>query len=258
MPIEYSLREDIAIVTLSEPDRRNALSRASVAGLHDAMARSRDDGARGVVIAARGPAFCAGANIDDLRTGWMENRVVETDPTRFFKSLTDDRRVVVAAVNGIALGGGFELTLACDLVVAGPDASFVCPELSLGVIPPTVLALLARSVGRRRALELMLTRRRVKVEEAMSIGLVNKIAAADAVLEEAVDLARSVIRSVPPGALGVAKRYNNLLDPVDWDLVFGASKEVPAEEWREGLVAYLEKRQPDYSRFWDKDKRGSR
>jgi len=257
MPIEYSLREDIAIVTLSDPDRRNALSRASIAGLHAAMTRSREDGARGVVIAAKGPAFCAGANVDDLRTGWMENRVAETDPTRFFNSLTDDRRVVVAAVHGIALGGGFELTLACDMVVAGPDASFVCPELSLGVIPPTGLALLARSVGRRRALELMLTGRRVRVEEALSIGLVNRIAAADAVLEEAVALARSVVRSVPPGALGVAKRYANLLDPVDWEQVFGASKEVPAEEWREGLASFLEKRKPDYSPFWDNSKRGS-
>jgi enoyl-CoA hydratase/carnithine racemase len=254
MPIEYSLREDIAIITLSDPDRRNALSRASIRGLHEAMARSRDDRARGVVIAAKGPAFCAGANIDDLRTGWMENRVPETDPTRFFKSLTDDPRVVVAAVHGIALGGGFELTLACDMVVAGPEASFVCPELSLGVIPPTGLALLARSVGRRRALELMLTRRRVKVDEALSIGIVNKVAAADSVLEDAVDLARSVVGSVPPGALAVTKKYNNLLNPVDWELVFSSSKEVPAEEWREGLASFLEKRQPDYGQFWDKNK----
>lgn len=254
MPIEYSLREDIAIITLSDPDRRNALSRASILGLHEAMARSRVDGARGVVIAAKGPAFCAGANIDDLRTGWMENRVPETDPTRFFKSLSEDPRVVVAAVHGIALGGGFELTLACDMVVAGPEASFVCPELSLGVIPPTGLALLARSVGRRRALELMLTRRRVRVEEALSIGLVNKLAASETLLDEAVELARSVVRSVPPGALGVTKKYHNLLNPVDWELVFGASKEVPAEEWREGLASFLEKRPPDYSRFWHSDK----
>jgi enoyl-CoA hydratase/carnithine racemase len=184
----------------------------------------------------------------------MENRVPETDPTRFFKTLTEDDRVVVAAVHGIALGGGFELTLACDMVVAAPEASFVCPELSLGVIPPTGLALLARNVGRRRALELMLTRRRIKADEAAAIGLVNKIVSADTVLDEAIDLARSVVRSVPPGALSVTKRYNNLLYPIDWEQVFSASKEVPAEEWREGLAAFFEKRPPDYNGFWDRNR----
>ncbi|MGN6304236.1 MAG: enoyl-CoA hydratase/isomerase family protein [Mesorhizobium sp.] len=250
MPVDYELQAEVAILTLNEPERRNALSRELVVGLRRNLERSRTDAARAVVINSQGTAFCAGANIDDLASGWMGSSDPDTDPTRLFGELAREPRITVAAVQGIAAGGGFELSLACDLVVAGPKAAFVCPELGHGVIPPTALALLARTVGRRRALDLILTRRKIEAQEAVDLGLVNIAVDGDNVVEAAVELARSIVRSTPPGALAVAKRYFSEYQHVDWNRVLESSAEVPKAEWQEGLESFAQKRRPDYEPFW--------
>src|SRR5262249_12966729 len=115
MPVVYDRSDGIAILTLDDQARRNALSRASVAALLELLERSRTEKARALVIAANGPVFCAGANIDDLREGWMSGAPDPTDPALLFRKLAEDPRPTIAAVQGGALGGGFELTLSCDL-----------------------------------------------------------------------------------------------------------------------------------------------
>jgi enoyl-CoA hydratase/carnithine racemase len=209
------------------------------------------EGVRAVVIAAAGPAFCAGANIDDLRDGWMESPDPDEDPAVMFKRIAEFDRPVVAAVHGAAVGGGMELTLACDLVVAAEPAWFSMPELGHGVIPNTGLALLSRVVGIRRAFELILTRRRVSVEESLDIGLVNRVLAGDKVLEGAVSLAEQIVESVPPGALKAAKLNLHAHTAIDWGRVLRSPLDVPKKEWQEGLSAFTQKRVPEYGRFWD-------
>lgn len=251
MSVSYELRDHIALLWLDDPARRNALSRAIVSGMLSALERARRENARAIVIAARGPAFCAGANIDDLRDGWMDGRDPATDPIRLFRALIEERRIVIAAVHGGAVGGGFELTLACDLVVAAPGAFFALPELGVGVIPNTAAARLQSIVGSRRALELIMTRRRLSAEEASTLGVINRYVAPPAsVIDEAIALAKSIVAGAPPGAIAAAKRAHHQHTPIDWERVARSLGEVPQEEWQEGLDAFMQKRAPDFARFW--------
>jgi enoyl-CoA hydratase/carnithine racemase len=248
--VVYERRGDIALLTLNDPGRRNALSREIVRGLSRALDTALTDGMRAVVIAAQGPTFCAGANIDDLRDGWMESPAPDEDPAVMFKRIAQFDRPVIAVVHGAAVGGGMELTLACDLVVAADSAWFCMPELGHGVIPNTGLALLSRVIGLRRASELILTRRRVPADEAVAIGLVNRVLPADQLLDEALLLAGKVVESVPPGALKAAKLNLLAHTSIDWRRVVESPLDVPKEEWQEGLAAFNQKRAPNYERFW--------
>lgn len=248
--ILFEMREHTALLTLHDPERRNALSRATVRGLFQALDRSIEAGARAIVIAAQGSAFCAGANIDDLRNGWMEGKDPDEDPALLFKRLTESDRPVVAAIQGPALGGGLELALSCDLVVAGDKAWFAMPELGHGVIPNTAVALLPRLVGTRRALDLILTRRRVAADEALAMGLVNRVVPQEQVLQEALALAEDIVRQAPPGALRAAKRNVHAHSAVDWPRVLSSPLEVPKAEWQEGLDSFTERRMPSFERFW--------
>lgn len=248
----YERRGTIALVTLDDPERRNALSREIVRGMSNALDTALRDGARAVVIAAAGTAFCAGANIDDLRNGWMESPDPAEDPAVMFRRIAEFERPVIAAVHGAAVGGGMELTLACDLVVAAESAWFSMPELGHGVIPNTGLALLARVVGMRRAFEIVLTRRRVSSEEALNIGLVNRVLPASEVLDGALSLAAQIVESVPPGALKAARLNLRAHAAIDWDRVLRSPLDVPSEEWQEGLDAFTQKRAPEYGRFWER------
>lgn len=250
MTVLYDHRDGIAILTLNDLQRRNALSRASVSILLELLERSRMEKARAVVIAANGPIFCSGANIDDLKQGWMSGAPDPTDPALLFRNLADDPRPTIAAVQGGALSGGFELTLSCDLVVMGTEAYFALPELGHGVIPNTALARLHPVIGTRRALELILTSRRLSGQEALQWGLVNRLAATADVLPGAIDLALAIVQSSPPGAIRAAKRNLAHHDETDWVRVVSSPQEAPSAEWREGLRAFDERRKPSYEQFW--------
>ena len=250
MPVSYSLRDGIAVLTLDDQQRRNALSRASVTTLLELLARSRHDKARAIIVAAKGPVFCAGANIDNLKDGWMSGASDPTDPALLFRMLAEESRPTIAAVQGGALGGGFELTLSCDLVIMGTKAYFALPELGHGVIPNTALARLHQTVGTRRALELILTRRRLMGLEAVQWGLASRVVPTTDVFSNAIDLAESIVQSAPPGAIATAKKSLARHCATDWTTVLTSPEDVPPAEWREGLQAFDEKRKPNYDRFW--------
>ena len=250
MAVLFEMQGAVAVLTLNDPDRRNALSRAIVSGMFDALHEARAAKARAIVIAANGPAFCAGANIADLRDGWMEGKEPATDPIRLFRTLTEEPLIVIGAIHGPAVGGGFELSLSCDLVVASEKTWFSLPELEHGVIPNTAAARLAQVIGIRHAMELIFTRRRVQAAEAQILRLVNEIAPADEVTHAAIKLAQNIIEHAPPGAIAVAKRALRSHTQINWDKVASSLLDVPSGEWQEGLNAYIERRQPDYESFW--------
>lgn len=247
----FELRGHTALLTLNDPGRRNALSRDIVRGFFQGLDRSLEARARAIVVAANGPAFCAGANIDDLRDGWMEGKDPSEDPALLFKRLSELDRPVITAIQGPALGGGMELVLACDLAVASDAAWFAMPELGHGVIPNTALALLPRVVGQRRALDLILSRRRIPAAEALSLGLVNRLVSSGDVAEEALELVRAVVETSPPGALAAVKANLRAHAPIAWDRVLSSPKDVPKSEWQEGLDAFTERRAASFERFWN-------
>jgi enoyl-CoA hydratase/carnithine racemase len=251
MTVSTSMHGHVAVLKLDYPDTHNALSAALVGDLLAAMRALERVDARAVVIGTAGRFFSAGANINDLRAGgWLGGERLAADPIALFEALASHPLPVVAAVSGPAIGGGFELSLCCDLAVAADTAWFATPELGLGVIPNTAMARLPEIVGRRRAMEIMCTRRRVTAGEALAMGLVNDVVPVADVLDTAVALARRIVEGVPPGALKALKRGVSSHGPTDWDRVRASVGRLPPAEWEQGLGAFLEKRPPDYEPFW--------
>ena len=250
--VRSELRGDVMLILMADSTRRNALSVALVSELIDTIRWSRTVGARAVVIGSAERAFCAGADIRDmLESGWLDPQPSSTAPLTppdLFAEIERDSRPILAAVDGMALGGGVELCLACDLVLAGPSASFMFPELALGVLPNTALARLPHLIGARAAADLILTRRRIDAAEAFRLGLVNELVSGPDALERCLAMAQDIVARVPPVALGAAKRL--LKGATDWPAISAMLAEMDPAEWREGVTAFLDKRTPDYRPFW--------
>src|SRR3954464_11004689 len=246
--VQFSLRGHVGLLTMCDAEHFNALSPPQVRAMLDALNESK--AARALVIASSAKHFCAGADIKEFLKGELldPNRPAPvTSPVNLFRALTDDPRPVIAAVDGLAMGGGVELTVSCDLVLASEKARFALPELGLGLVPRTALARLPEIIGRRKALELILTRRRVTADEAVALGLANQ--KVENPLEAAVKLAEEII-TAPPGAIAAVKRTLGRVPAGDWAAIHGLLAHLDPAEWREGLTAFSEKRTPDFERFW--------
>jgi len=248
MRVQFSLRGRVGLITMQDTEHFNALSPPQVTAFLSALKESGE--ARALVIVSAAKHFCAGADIKEFLKGDLldpRRPAPETSPVNLFRALIDDPRPVIAAVDGLAMGGGVELTLSCDLVLVTDKARFALPELGLGLIPRTALARLAEVVGRRKALELILTRRRITADEAVAMGLANQ--KVDSALEAAVKLAEEII-TAPPAAIAAVKRNLGRVPAGDWEAIHGLLAHVDPAEWREGLTAFSEKRTPDFERFW--------
>lgn len=251
MPVRFHQDGDVGVITLASPERRNALSRDIVEGVLGCLRSPQSAAARTIVLTGEGPAFCAGADIGDLLSaGWVGGERHGADPVDLFEAIGADPRLVIAAVSGLVLGGGFELMLSCDLAVAAADAVFALPELGLGVIPNTALWRLGQLAGPRVVMELAITGRRMAADEAAALHLVCAVAPAGNALSAAVTMAANAVRRSPPGALAALKRGLADAVPVDWGGVRQALARIPPAEWQEGLSAFTARRKPDYEQFW--------
>jgi enoyl-CoA hydratase/carnithine racemase len=248
--VHFSLRGRVGVLTMQDTEHFNALSPPQVRAFLDALQQSKE--ARALVIVSAAKHFCAGADIKEFLKGELldpDRPAPPTSPVNLFRALIDDPRPVIAGVDGLAMGGGVELTLACDLVLATDKARFAMPELGLGLLPRTALARLPEIVGRRKALELILTRRRLTADEALAIGLVNQRVESAELLDAAVKLAEEIV-SAPPAAIAAVKRNLGRVPPADWQAIHALLAELDPAEWREGLTAFAEKRSPDFEKFW--------
>ncbi len=243
-------RDGVALVTLDRREARNALSFALLADLDEVLAVLDDDeSCRAIVITGAGErAFAAGADIRDLASSTRE-QLRRDDPFAAVDRVGRLRTPVIAAVRGYALGGGCELAMACDIVVAGDDAVFGQPELSIGVIPGAGgTQRLARAVGRARAMDLVLSGRQVRADEAERLGIVSVVVPAAEVLETALDRA-TAIAALPVEAVRAAKAAVNAAQrlPLDEGLRFERERFealFDTHDQEEGMVAFLEKRPP--------------
>ncbi|HEX5827251.1 MAG TPA: enoyl-CoA hydratase-related protein [Candidatus Limnocylindrales bacterium] len=242
--------DGVALVTLDRPNARNALSFALLAELDAALAVLDDDEAcRAIVITGAGDrAFAAGADIREL-AGASRHGLHADDPFAAVDRVGRLRTPVIAAVRGYALGGGAELAMACDMLIAADDAVFGQPEISIGVIPGAGgTQRLARAVGRARAMELVLTGRRFGAAEAERLGLVTVLVPADEVLPRALVIAAE-IAAKPVHAVRAAKAAVNATQalPLDEGLRFERDRFeelFDTEDRDEGMLAFLEKRPP--------------
>ncbi|WP_293380431.1 enoyl-CoA hydratase/isomerase family protein [Phenylobacterium sp. SCN 70-31] len=198
-PVLAERRGAVAVVTLNRPAARNALNRALLAALHEHLhAAMEDDSVRAVVLTGAGPAFCAGADLRealDTPPGaegfWLQyDRSGQSlDLHRLLPRLP---KPVIAAVNGFALGGGCGVAMSCDLVIASDQATFGYPEVAQGLVAAMVMVSLSRIVGRRQALDLLLTGRKLTAADALGLGLVNRVAPHGDLLDQAVAYAEEV------------------------------------------------------------------
>ena len=239
----------VGIVRFNRPDKLNALSPELIGEMADALqAHDADETIRAHVLTGNARAFAAGADIGDM----ADASVVDQIGRDMFATWDRVRRIkkpLIAAVSGFALGGGCETAMMCDMIVASETAQFGQPEINIGVMPGAGgTQRLAQAIGKARTMELVLTGRFVGAEEALRIGLVNRVVPVEAYLDEAKRLARE-IAGKPPIAVELAKQAVNSVfdDYLDrgllterrlFYLLFGT------EDQAEGMRAFLDKRPP--------------
>ncbi len=254
MPNVVVTREEpIAVVQLNRPEVLNALSEELMTELVEALeALDDDDAIRCIVLAGSDKAFAAGA---DIKTSFVEATPVtmlKQDLTTRWERIRRVRTPIVAAVSGYALGGGCELAMVCDIIVASETAQFGQPEVNLGIIPGAGgTQRLTRTVGKYVAMDLILTGRRIKADEAKAIGLVAHVYPAASWLDDAKALARTIAEK-PPVAIRLATEAIDLA--LNSSLDAGLEFERKAfyllfatEDKKEGVDAFMTKRKPTFT-----------
>lgn len=242
----------VVVVVLENPPA-NALGLALLNGVHAAIDAALEAGnVKAMIVTSRlAGFFAAGADIKHLSSIDADSFTAYGDQMRAVNDrLASAPWISIAAVDGLALGGGLELAMACTLRVAGVEGKFGLPEVKIGLIPGAGgTQRLPRLVGRGRALDIMLTGRQVGAEEAYRIGLVERIVSGD-VLEGALDLAKGLVKASLPAQLAVVRTVDAAFD---LPLADGAQFEVDQEqglfehgEAAEGITAFVEKRKPNF------------
>lgn len=242
----------VLVVTIDRPAKLNALDRATVGALADAVSEGdRDQSVRAIVILGNARAFAAGADIGGLAAAGTAGLLL-SDFSDQWDRVAAARTPLVAGVRGYALGGGFELALACDIVVAGQDASFGFPETGLGTVPGAGgTQRLTRAVGKARAMDVLLAGRRLSATEAGDAGIVAAIVPAADVDATAKSYAERIAQRAPV-AVRAAKAL--VLESFEAPLSAGIRLEraisaalASTDDWREGMTAFADRRPPQFT-----------
>ena len=247
-PVLLEARQgSVLILTLNRPGRRNALNPELASRLRAALEEGDDDPeVRVVVITASGSAFCSGMDLKAFAEG---ERPEPPDAENIYSLAAS--KPLIAAVNGPAIAGGFELVLMCDIVVAARDAFFALPEVRRGLIAGGGgIFRLTRLAGPARAIEMLLTGSPLSAEEAMSAGLVRQVVEAREVLPTAIGIAERIVESAPLAVaetLAIAHQSHDLTEAELWRLSAAAwARVVEGAEAREGTAAFVERRPPSW------------
>jgi len=244
--------DGVAIVVLDRHEVLNALDFALIEALTDALeGLDREPACRAIVITGAGDrAFAAGADVPELARQTATSLTVDDDFHRW-ERIKRIRKPLIAAVRGYALGGGCELAMLCDMIVAGEDAQFGQPEIKLGVMPGAGgTQRLTRAIGKARAMEMVLTGSTIGAREAEAYGLVTSVVAAEATVPAALELAAR-IAAMPPVAVIAAKAAVNRAAELSLEAGLEFERRsfyllFDTEDQKEGMAAFAEKRRPTW------------
>ena len=240
----------VATITMNRPEKRNALSSEMMRELRDALRNlSADPEVRAIVLAANGPAFSAGHDLREVVDGDINRyRAVFDLCTELMETIQQIPQPVIASVQKIATAAGCQLVATCDLAVAAEEATFGTPGVKIGLFCTTPMVALSRAIGRKRALQMLMTGRLISAETAADWGLINTVVPADELASATRDLALAIANASPlTVALGKQAFYTQI--DLDQPKAYAYAKEVMsmnamAADAQEGMCAFLDKRQP--------------
>jgi methylglutaconyl-CoA hydratase len=252
--LEIHIARRVAVVWLAREKLRNAFNETLIAELASAFIRlGADDGVRAVVLAARGPAFCAGADLDWMRRmagySFDENLADARALADMLRTIHECPKPTIARVHGDAYAGGMGLVAACDIAVAASTANFCLSETRLGLIPATISPYVIRAMGEQAARRYALTAERFDAAEALRLGFVHALAPADG-LDARIGEILAALMQTSGAAVSAAKRLVREVAgrPVDDALAADTAERIAAirasDDGREGVRAFLDKRKP--------------
>lgn len=250
--IKVSIDQSVGIITLHRPEVLNALNLQMVDELVAELERmDRDETIRAIVLVGNDKAFAAGADIDELADEAAIPMLLK-DQFAVWDRIAKVSKPILAAVSGYALGGGCELMMHCDIVIASETARIGQPEVKLGVMPGAGgTQRLTKAVGKAKAMEMLLTGEPITADEALAYGLVNKVVPVEMVLQETIRLAKQIAEQ-PPVAVRLIKK--SVLKAIDSPLQEGLDYErncfyllFASEDKTEGMRAFVEKRKPHFT-----------
>ncbi len=244
--------DGVCTLTLNRPQARNALSVALMAALQEMLDQiAEDDSVKVVVIAANGPAFCAGHDLKEVRGLPPEqHRPLFDQCSRLMTTVVHLPKPVIAKVHAMATAAGCQLVASCDLAYAADGAKFATPGVNIGLFCSTPMVALSRAVGRKKAMEMLLSGRPITAAEAEAAGLVNHVVPATDLDAAVADMA-GTIASKSPLTLAIGKEafYRQVEMPLEDAYTYASkvmARNMAARDASEGIDAFLEKRQPTW------------
>jgi methylglutaconyl-CoA hydratase len=253
--LKLQISGDIATITLSRPEKRNAISTEMTNDMMGALAEAETSSARVAILTGEGKAFCSGIDLAALKTiatqSPMENLEDARRFARLLRRLWSFPKPTIAAVNGAAIAGGCGIATLCDFTLAVPEATFGYPEVRIGFLPANVAVFLMRQIGEKHARDLLLTGRIIDAAEARRLGLVKQIVPASELMSAAQTLAATLAASSPTSLLKTKKLLCDIAAPeVDRELELAIAESAQIRstlDFREGLASFLEKRPPKWA-----------
>ncbi|MCS6873475.1 MAG: enoyl-CoA hydratase-related protein [Pyrinomonadaceae bacterium] len=256
--VELELKGKIAVIKLNRPESLNALSSELIGELHEAISEAISKSVRAIILTGSGRAFCSGGDLREMKAMWEREGRIEAfleEPLRLLRDLILLIRRTplpfVAAVNGISAGGGTNLALACDIVIASEDAVFNEAFVKIGLTPDCGGSFfLPRLVGEKRAAELFMLGESVTAQKAFEIGMINRVVKTENLMNEALKLAEKLTQ-MPTASIGRIKALLNASFANTLEEQIEMENEMQIEsgrsaDFREGVMAFFEKRLPKF------------
>ncbi len=250
--VNPQVEKHIALIELNRPKELNALNRQLMLEIRDTLRELDEDDNVRVVILTGGPkVFAAGADIKQMADATAID-MLNIDQFSTWDQIKKTRKPIIAAVSGFALGGGCELAMTCDMIIASETARFGQPEIKIGTMPGAGgTQRLTRAVGKVMAMELVLTGKFISAEEALNAGLINRIVPVELLMDETLSLAREIAKQSPVAIKLAKESVNNAFNStLDEGLLFERKNfylTFASKDQKEGMAAFVEKRNPEFT-----------